>query len=409
MGTERRLAAIARYHIRRYTTESRSVWWYALRGLISLLLAGVLLLISRWLARVTRALAGRSGQRVEPDTTLQGIAVLRRRLSQLRSLFALTLYLGGVSAIWLGVGVLGANTIWGLDVDIKQLLGWATVPIFVVGDSEVSLWSLVMLIGFAFLAAWSGRLLQSFAGDLMEHFEVETGLRDTLGTLIRYLAFAVGIAFGLSTVGIGLGALAVFFGVIGIGIGFGLQNIASNFISGFIILLERPIRKGDFIEVDGMVGEVKAIRARATTIETRDAVTVIVPNSEFIVGRVVNWTLGRGERVRGHVTVGTEYGVDVPGVRAALLEVARAHPEVHRVPEPTVQLIAFGDNSVDFKLYFWTDDIRNLPRLESDLNMAIEAAFRAAGIEIPFPQRDLHLRSVPPELFGGGAQEIDEG
>ncbi|MEZ4472872.1 MAG: mechanosensitive ion channel [bacterium] len=229
----------------------------------------------------------------------------------------------------------------------------------------------------------------------MEHFAVDQGLRDVVGTFARYLVILLGIIFGLSAAGIPLTAMAAIFGVLGIGIGFGLQNIASNFISGFIILLERPYRRGDFIQVGDMVGEVKEIRARATTIETRDAVTVVVPNSEFVVGRVVNWTLGQNERLRAQVRVGVAYGTDLGLAQRLLLDVARAHPDVLSWPPPRAEMSGFGESSIDLVLHIWTRRLRTLPGLLSDLYIAVDQRFRENGVEIPFPIQTLHLKEAP--------------
>ncbi|MCA9541021.1 MAG: mechanosensitive ion channel, partial [Myxococcales bacterium] len=394
LDTDARLAEIARFHLARLQIGARSVWWYAWRAVVSLLIAAVLLLFSRWLARITRRLAGRSAD--EPDATgaIDPGAALRTRLLRLRRVLALGAYLAGVSALWLGVGILAANRIWDLHLALDGLIDWAGHPIFFIGSSKISLYSIAQIIGWTVAAVWLGRLLSRFTHDLLEHFAIQRGLRETAGTLTRYLTIVVGIAVGLSSAGVGLGGLAVVFGVLGIGIGFGLQQIASNFISGFIILLERPIRKGDFVQIGDMIGEVKAIRARATTIETRDAVTVIVPNSEFVTDRVINWTLGADERIRSQVHISVAYGSDVAKVRALLTEAARAHSGVLTWPAPDVQLAQFGDNGIHFILNFWTRRIRTLPALTSDLNGAIETAFRAEGIEIPFPQRDLHVRTA---------------
>lgn len=388
LATQGRLAEIGRYHLRRFESRGRGWWWYAGRGVVTALLLGLLLGLSRIFGRLTQRVAGHG----EPGG--------RRGLARLRSIGGLTLYLTALSLVWLGLGVLAINAVWALDLDLDWLSTFGVKPIFFVGDAEVSLWSVVQLALFVMAAIWGGRLVQRFSTDLMEHFAVETALRDTLATLIRYLTIAVGVAVGLSAVGIGLSGLAVFFGVIGIGIGFGLQSIANNFISGFIILLERPIRRGDFIQVDDMVGEVRAIKARATTIETRDGVTVIVPNAEFVGGRVVNWTLGRGDRVRGAVSVGVAYGTDLDLAGRLLLDAARAHPAVLDHPEPDVRLDGFGDSSLDLTLKFWSLDIRGLPKLQSDLNKAIDAAFRAHEIEIPYPREDISIRDLPPGWRG---------
>ncbi len=387
LATQGRLAEIGRYHIQRSETRGRSLWWYLGRLALSALVLGLLLWISRFLGRITSRLSGRHSKNLQA----------RPGLARLRSIGALTLYLASLTGLWLGVSLLAVNQIWALDLDLDWLGTFAVKPMFIVGGAEVSLWSLARLAMWVMAAIWVGRMVHRFSSDLMEHFAVEHTLRDTLATLIRYATIAIGIAVGLSAAGIGFGALAVFFGVIGIGIGFGLQTIANNFISGFIILLERPIRKGDFVQVDDMVGEVLAVKARATTIETRDGVTVIVPNSEFVGGRVVNWTLGRGDRVRGKVAVGVAYGTDIEHAAGLLLGIAEAHPAVLTRPKPDVRLVNFGDSSLDLTLYFWSRDIRGLPKLQSDLNQAINTAFAEHDIEIPYPREDISIRELPPE------------
>ncbi len=418
LGTEQRLAEITRFHLDRLEVETRTFGWYAWRTLVSILLAALLLVVSRWLGAVTRKLAGHAddGKDAGKPTTdtagnVDAKALLRARLVSLRRYAALALYLGCLAVVWGGATLLAARGVWDAEVEVDVIIGWATTPLFVVQDRPVSAWSLVRLIGWGFVAVWSGRLMQTFVSELLEHFEVDRGVRETVGTISRYFVIAAGFALGLASVGIGLGALAVVFGVIGIGIGFGLQNIASNFISGFIILIERPIRKGDFVQVDQLIGEVKEISARATTLMTRDAVSVIVPNSEFVSGKVINWTLGHNERVRAQVRVGVAYGSDVAKVRRQLLKVAQRHPGVLKWPQPTVDMTGFGDSSLNFVLHVWTERIRTLPGLLSDLNVAVDKAFRESGVEIPFPQRDLHIRSdaTKPKPEAPVEGEADEG
>lgn len=391
LATQGRLAEIGRFHLERFESQGRSVWWYGGRTAVSVVLLALLLWLSRFLGQLTSRLSGRHSAQAQRRTGL----------ARLRSIGALSLYLASLAGLWLGLGMAATNAIWSLDLDLAGLRAFAVQPMFIVGGADVSLWSLVRLTLWVLAAIWSGRLVHRFSSDLMEHFAVEHALRDTFATLIRYATIAIGIALGLAAVGIGFGALAVFFGVIGIGIGFGLQTIANNFISGFIILIERPIRKGDFVQVDDMVGEVIAVKARATTIETRDGVTVIVPNSEFVGGRVVNWTLGRGDRVRGSVPVGVAYGTDLDLAIELLLGVANAHPSVLERPVPDVRLTGFGDSSLDLDLKFWSRDIRGLPKLQSDLNKAIDATFRKHAIEIPYPREDISIRELPPEWRRG--------
>ena len=177
-----------------------------------------------------------------------------------------------------------------------------------------------------------------------------------------------------------------------VGIGFGLQNIASNFISGLVILAERPITIGDRVEVAGVAGQVQQIRARSTVILTNDNITMIVPNTKFIDSPVTNWTYG-DPRVRFRIPIGVAYDSDLEKVRNALLEVAREDSHVLTQPEPTVFLETFGESSINLELVVWSKEMSYRPRrFRSDLNFAIAQKLREAGIEIPSPQRDLHFR-----------------
>jgi small-conductance mechanosensitive channel len=194
-------------------------------------------------------------------------------------------------------------------------------------------------------------------------------------------------------VGIDLSSLAFVAGAIGVGLGFGLQNIISNFVSGVIILAERPISIGDRVELGEVSGQVAKINLRSTNIVTNDNITIIVPNSDFITNKVTNWSYG-DPKVRIRVPIGVAYGTDPEQLKKLLLDVANEHPKVLREPPPNVFFIAFGDSSLNFELGVWTSEMTSMPRqFRSELNYAIERKLRENKIEIPFPQRDLHLRS----------------
>jgi small-conductance mechanosensitive channel len=193
--------------------------------------------------------------------------------------------------------------------------------------------------------------------------------------------------------------LAIIAGALSVGIGFGLQNIVNNFVSGLILLIERPIRTGDWIVVGSTEGYVKKISIRSTQIQTFDRADVIVPNSELISGQVTNWMLSDPwGRVR--VPVGVAYGSDTTRVMQILVDAANKHPQVMNnypgIPEPRVLFIGFGDSSLDFELRCVIRDVDRRLQTRSDLYLAIDTAFREAGIEIPFPQRDLHFRNALP-------------
>ena len=258
----------------------------------------------------------------------------------------------------------------------------------------ISLVQIFLLVGFLMLVFWISSRTKHF---LFNRFLVHSGLDRSLQYAISQIAsnviLVVGIFIVLQNTGIHLEALTVFAGAIGVGIGFGLQNITSNFISGLVILAERPITIGDRVEVAGVVGQVQKIRARSTVVVTNDNITTIVPNQKFIDSPVTNWTYG-DPRVRFRIPVGVAYGTDTELVRTKLIEVGEEHPHVLKDPGPSVFFKGFGDSSLDFDLVVWSDEMSHRPsRFRSDLNFAIDKKFREAGIEIPFPQRDLNIRS----------------
>jgi small-conductance mechanosensitive channel len=220
---------------------------------------------------------------------------------------------------------------------------------------------------------------------------MERSLQYAVAQMCSYTVLAVGLLVVLQNAGIDLSALTVFAGAVGVGLGFGLQNIARNFVSGLVILAERPITIGDRVEVDHVAGRVIEIRARSTIVITNDNIAIIVPNSQFIEKPVTNWTFNE-PKVRFRIPVGVAFDSDVDKVRALLIEVAHEHPAALREPAPTVFFDSFGDYTLNFQLVVWSDEMSYRPRrFRSDLNFAIERKFRAAGVVIPSPQRDVRI------------------
>ena len=258
---------------------------------------------------------------------------------------------------------------------------------------SLTLVQIFLLVALLLAVFWISARTKSF---LFNRFLVNSGLDRSLqyaiSQIVSNLVLVVGVFIVLDNAGIHLGTLTVFAGAVGVGIGFGLQNIASNFISGLVILAERPITIGDRVEVAGVAGQVQQIRARSTVILTNDNITMIVPNTKFIDSPVTNWTYG-DPRVRFRIPIGVAYGSDLEKVRNALLEVARENSHVLPQPEPTVFLETFGESSINLELVVWSKEMSYRPRrFRSDLNFAIAQKLREAGIEIPSPQRDLHFR-----------------
>jgi len=270
-------------------------------------------------------------------------------------------------------------------------LAWSTpMPGF-----SLSLVQIFLLIALLVAVFWISSRTKRF---LFNRFLVNSGLDRALqyaiAQIVSNVVLVVGIFIVLENTGIHLGALTVFAGAVGVGVGFGLQNIASNFISGLVILAERPITIGDRVEVAGVTGQVQQIRARSTVILTNDNITMIVPNTKFIDSPVTNWTYG-DPRVRFRIPVGVAYGSDVNKVREALIAAGKENEHTLTDPAPSVFLEKFGQSSIDFELVVWSREMSYRPRrYRSDLNFAIEQKLREAGIEIPNPQRDLHFRSV---------------
>jgi small-conductance mechanosensitive channel len=251
---------------------------------------------------------------------------------------------------------------------------------------------LVLILVMTWIVA--GRVRWLFERRLASVAGMQTGTRHAIGTLVRYSVIFLGFFIGLRSVGFQLDAILVALGALGIGIGFGLQNIANNFISGIILLTEQPIKVGDVIDVGGAVlGTVERVGIRATTVRQFDQTQAIVPNADLISSVVTNWTLD-DRRVRIDFIVGVAYGSDTALVRRLLEEDLARHPDVLEDPEPRVLFTEFGDSSLNFRILAYVADLTQRLTTQSDLHFAIDTAFRDHNIEIPFPQRDLHLRSI---------------
>src|SRR5205809_1817982 len=258
---------------------------------------------------------------------------------------------------------------------------------------QLSLVQIFLLVALLVAVFWlSSRTKRFLFNRLLAQSGLDRSLQYAIAQVVSNIVLVVGIFIVLENTGIHLAALAVFAGAVGVGVGFGLQNIASNFISGLVILAERPITIGDRVEVAGILGTARQIRARSTVIVTSDNIAMIVPNSKFIDSPVRNWHYG-DERVRFRLPVGVAYGSDVNKVREALIAAAREHSATLNDPEPTAFLETFGDSTIDFELVAWTQEMSyQLRRFRSDLSFLIYKHFTGAGIEIPNPQRALHIR-----------------
>jgi len=228
-------------------------------------------------------------------------------------------------------------------------------------------------------------------------FKIHPGLGNAYATLIGYtfLVVALIVIMPVTFNGLSWATLSVILGAVSFGVGFGLRNIADNFVSGLIILMERPVKVGDRVTIDQTSGTVASIRARSTTVRTNDNIDVIVPNSRFISESVINWS-HRDNKVRYRIPVGVHYNSDVFHVRKVLEKAALAHPGVLHNPAPEAGFMEFGDSSLNFELWVWTVDYTLRPSaFHSEVNYLIWQHLKEAGIEIPYPQRDVYIKHIP--------------
>ncbi len=283
----------------------------------------------------------------------------------------------------------------------KTLMHYLDYTILEFGNTSITVWLLIyFFVGLFLLFYLSAKFKGLLVNRVLVRYTPELGVRQAIGTIVRYIILFVGLLIIFQTAGIDLSTLTVLAGALGIGIGFGLQSITNNFVSGIIILLERPIKVGDRIEVGGVGsnsgsvhGRVVDISARATTISTNDNVSIIVPNSEFTSSRVINWS-HNDEIVRFRIPVSVAYSSDVKKVIRLLLEVGSEDPDVLKDPPPNFRLTEFGNDGIHFELLVWTNTLTHRRGFFiSNLNVRIINKFNEHGITIPFPQRDLHLKS----------------
>ena len=274
---------------------------------------------------------------------------------------------------------------------IREVL---TYPLIRMGEGSLTLQSLLILgVLFALVLLLEKILRERVIMRIFEKTDFPESLEYGLARIMGYVFIVIGWYMALQFVGIDLSSLALIAGGISVGVGFGLQNIINNFVSGIIIFAEQPIAIGDRVEVSGIAGRVVKIRLRSTTVITNDNITMIVPNADFISQTVTNWSHG-DPKVRIRIPIGVAYGSDIERLEKVLLEVAAENPKTLEEPKPSVLFSNFGDNSLNFELAVWTASMSTRPRrFISTLNFAIEKKLRENGIEIPFPQRDLHIRS----------------
>ncbi|KPK86456.1 MAG: hypothetical protein AMS27_04965 [Bacteroides sp. SM23_62_1] len=267
-----------------------------------------------------------------------------------------------------------------------------------IGAVGISLLNIIIFFFIIWLTLLLSRLIRVIVeGEVTTRVKLRRGVPAAVSLILRIAVITIGFLLAVGAAGVEMSKLAILLGAFGVGIGFGLQNIFNNLISGIILAFERPINEGDIIEVSGYWGTVQQIGIRATTIRTFDGAEVVVPNGNLISSELTNWTLTDQQR-RVEVKVGVKYGTSPEQVLQILRDVAETHPETLKDPKPLPLFTEFGDSSLNFRLLVWIPNADERLRIQSELSVAVNMELKKAGIEIPFPQRDLHLKSVDASL-----------
>lgn len=307
-------------------------------------------------------------------------------------------------ASWLVLGLLLSILGLGYFGQLETIKAYLSADnlVFGFGTVNLSLYDVIAASLVVILIFWLATIASEFAATQLKRFSIINASNRALATKITQIAiYIIALLIALDFIGIDLTTLTIFSGALGIGLGFGLQKISSNFVSGLILLFEKSIEEGDLLELeDGTYGFIRKASARFTLIETFDGKEVLVPNEDLITSRVTNWTYSN-PRGRVEVKIGVSYKSDIQEARRLILEAAREHPRCSVAVEPTCFLLNFGESSVDFTLHFWVDDVtEGRWEPQSDVMFSIWEKFKANNIQIPFPQRDLHLYHDSYQIFG---------
>lgn len=295
-----------------------------------------------------------------------------------------------LALIWLPAILLS----WGVYGNLKEAVTGFTSLNISLGGLRITVGMFITaacLVYGSVLASWIIRKL--LMSGVFAKRGVERGVQHSITRLIHYFLIFIGFLFAISTLGFELSKLTILMSAFGIGIGFGLRSVVNNFVSGLILLFEQPVRMGDFIEIGGDWAEIKKIGLRATIVQTVEEADMIIPNADLVDSQVINWTLAN-RRVRLTIGVGVAYGSDIALVMETLKACAQANPNIARYPAPQILFVRFGESSLDFEARVWVLDADKRLEAKSELHQDIDQKFREANIEIAFPQRDVHLRSV---------------
>jgi potassium efflux system protein len=293
----------------------------------------------------------------------------------------------------------GILFIWGAYENMPRAIKGLLTLGFNLGSNRISVGLVIVSAGILYGSFLLSRIVQKLLMDqVLAKRRVEIGVKVSISRLVHYVLIFIGFLVALFALGFEFTKLTIILSALGVGIGFGLQSVVNNFVSGIILLFERPVRVGNYIEFDGKWAEIKNIGLRATIVQTFDQADVIIPNADLVANQVINWTL-TNRRVRLTIPVGVAYGSDIALVMETLRESAKDNSKVAEAPTPQVLYLNFGESALEFELRVWVLDADNWLVVSSELHQEIDRRFREAKIEIAFPQRDLHLRNLDESVI----------
>jgi small-conductance mechanosensitive channel len=265
-----------------------------------------------------------------------------------------------------------------------------------IGNNTFTIQSILFFFGILILSGLTSKIVSFFASGNFHSPGTTTGKKTGIGSwllLIRIAIMSIGVFFAFAVAGIPLDKLAIILGALSVGIGFGLQTLINNLVSGLIIAFEKPINVGDIVEIGGQTGTMKSIGFRSSVISTPEGSDVIIPNGELLSQHLINWTMTDSRR-RVNIQVGVAYGSNLESVVKALQELMEADDRILKFPAPAVMVKEFNSSSIDLSLFFWVGHFNTAFQLKSDMMLAIDIKFKELGIEIPFPQQDLHIKTM---------------
>ncbi|WP_172657254.1 mechanosensitive ion channel family protein [Myxosarcina sp. GI1] len=368
--------------------QERSTDYLQQRGIIAVAILLVALILSRFIDRLQKYPLRTAIKKIIPGFPNNDSS----QPSSLTTLYRVKL--GFIQFILWIITILTISELFPLTRQWRyRIFNLFNNSVFDFSGYDFSIIDLVILIALLIaVIIGSGYVTNLLRVKILQATRISRGLQEVILIVTKYGLITISVIILLQAYGLNLSSLAIIGSALGVGIGFGFQDIAKNFGSGLVLLFERTIQVGDFIQVGEHLGTVERVGARSIVLQTLDRISVIVPNSRFLTDEVINWS-HRNSAARLHIPVGVAYGTDVDKFKLALLKAAEEHLEILSNPKPQVFFTGFGDSSLDFELLVWVANPSIQVRVKSDLYFSIEAILRKQDIEIPFPQRDLHLRT----------------